>query len=150
MTDKNINQTVDWSLQKTMQDIKVGDELSPIYIDITLQRLVMEAAANRDLSLIHHDQSMAQATGAKDAYANTFFLYGMIERLAREWGGLKTFIRKIGPLRMLSFNCTGDKLAFHGKVSEIITVEDTVILDVWVDNAGKVSATSQVKVILPK
>ncbi|WP_068545407.1 hypothetical protein [Thalassotalea crassostreae] len=141
---------IDWTLQKTMSDVAVDDELTAIHIDITLQRLVMEAAANRDLSLIHHDAGMAKATGAKDAYANTFFLYGMIERLVREWGGLKTFIRKIGPLRMLSFNCSGDSLTFHGKVSEVVVDEDTVILDVWVDNAGKISATAQVKVILPK
>jgi hypothetical protein len=65
--------------------IQVGDTLPEISIPITLQRLVMEAGANRDLSLIHHDTKVAQATGAPDAFANTFFLIGMFERLMREW-----------------------------------------------------------------
>ena len=54
--------------------LKEGVELPAIDIPITLQRLVMEAGANRDLSLIHHDTAVAKATGAPDAFANTFFL----------------------------------------------------------------------------
>ncbi|QBY05479.1 acyl dehydratase [Thalassotalea sp. HSM 43] len=139
--------TIDWSTSKTLTDVSIGDLLPAIDIDITLQRLVMEAAANRDLSLIHHDKSVAQATGAPDAYANTFFLYGMIERLVRQWGGVNIFIRKIGPLRMNSFNCVGDSLSFNGKVKDINVDEKTVTLSTWVANADKVSVTADVKVI---
>jgi hypothetical protein len=67
-----------------LSDIAAGAELPAIAIPITLQRLVMEAGANRDLSLIHHDTKVARATGAPDAFANTFFLMGMFERLMRE------------------------------------------------------------------
>ncbi len=139
---------INWSLNKSISVITLAEQLPSIDIDISLQRLVMEAAANRDLSLIHHDKSIAQATGAKDAYANTFFLYGMIERLTREWIGPKAFLRKIGPLKMMSFNCVGDSLTFHGKVSEIISDEKRVIIDVWVTNNDKVSVTAQVHFIL--
>ena len=85
-------------------DIAPGDELHSISIPITLQRLVMEAGANRDLSLIHHDRDVACATGAPDAFANTYFLMGMFERLMRQWAGPFARIRKIGPLRMMVFN----------------------------------------------
>ena len=67
-------------------DITVGLELPTASIPITLQRLVMEAGANRDFSLIHHDSQVARATGASGAFANTFFLMGMFERVMREWG----------------------------------------------------------------
>lgn len=139
---------VDWSQYKTVQTVTVGDELPSITIDISLQRLVMEAVANRDLSLMHHDKSVAQATGAKDAYANTFFLFGMIERLAREWAGSKAFLKKIGPLRMLSFNCVGDSLNFQGKVASVNYEDNSVLLDVWVNNGDKVSVTAQVLLTL--
>ena len=38
----------------------VGDVLPAIEIPITLQRLVMEAGANRDFSLMHHDSAVAR------------------------------------------------------------------------------------------
>ena len=74
-------------------DVAVGDQLDPISIPVTLQRLVMEAGANRDFSLIHHDRDVARATGAPDAYMNTFFIAGMFERLLRE-----SMIARIAPV----------------------------------------------------
>jgi hypothetical protein len=38
----------------------VGESLPAISIPITLQRLVMEAGANRDFSLMHHDGAVAR------------------------------------------------------------------------------------------
>ena len=102
-----------------MADVSVGDETHEIEIPITLQRLVMEAGANRDFSLIHHDKKVAQSTGAADAYANTFFLMGMFERLLREWMGPSGLVRKLGPMKMTSFNCVGDSVRFSGQLSDI-------------------------------
>ena len=119
-------------------DISVGDELPPITIPITLQRLVMEAGANRDLSLIHHDSNVARATGAPDAFANTYFLLGMFERLMREWAGPEPRVRKIGPLRMMIFNAVGDTIEFRGKVESVDEKTSAVGLDMWVEsNRGK-------------
>ena len=39
-------------------------DAAEISIPITLQRLVMEAGANRDFSLMHHDGSIARTAGA--------------------------------------------------------------------------------------
>ena len=111
--------------------LKEGVELPAIDIPITLQRLVMEAGANRDLSLIHHDTEVAKATGAPDAFANTFFLMGMFERLLREWAGPAARIRKIGPLRMMIFNAVGDTVQFKGTVESVDTEAGTVSLDLW-------------------
>ena len=80
---------MDREVQFSLASVSVGDQLGPIEIPITLQRLVMEAGANRDFSLIHHDKDVAQATGAADAYTNTFFIAGMFERLLRELDGAR-------------------------------------------------------------
>jgi hypothetical protein len=114
--------------------IQVGDELPSISIPITLQRLVMEAGANRDLSLIHHDSGVARATGAPDAFANTYFLMGMFERLMRDWAGPKARIRKIGPLRMMIFNAVGDVVNFKGTVESVDAQAGTVELDMCVQS----------------
>ena len=114
--------------------IKAGEEIPAIAIPITLQRLVMEAGANRDLSLIHHDSNVARATGAPDAFANTYFLMGMFERLMREWAGPAARIRKIGPLRMMIFNSVGDTVQFKGVVETLDEAAGTVNLDMWVES----------------
>ena len=115
-------------------DVKVGEALPAISIPITLQRLVMEAGANRDLSLIHHDGDVARATGAPDAFANTYFLMGMFERLMRDWAGPSARIRKIGPLRMMVFNAVGYTVFFKGLVESIDEAAGTISLDMWVES----------------
>ncbi len=125
--------------------IEPGQELPAISIPITLQRLVSEAGANRDLSLIHHDREVARATGAPDAFANTFFLMGMFERLMREWTGPKARIRKIGPLRMMIFNAVGDTVTFRGTVVSVDAPSRKVVLDMWAESErGKTVTCSAV------
>ena len=117
-----------------LSSLQVGQALPPATIPITLQRLVMEAGANRDLSLIHHDSRVAQATGAPDAFANTYFLMGMFERLMRDWAGPTGRIRKIGPLRMMVFNAVGDTVTFCGAVESVDQDSGEVSLDMWAES----------------
>ena len=115
-------------------EVSAGQELPAITIPITLQRLVMEAGANRDLSLIHHDGDVARSTGAPDAFANTYFLMGMFERLMRQWAGPGARIRKIGPLRMMVFNAVGDTISFKGTVESVNAAAGEVSLNMWVES----------------
>ena len=130
--------------------LKEGLELPAIDIPITLQRLVMEAGANRDLSLIHHDTEVAKATGAPDAFANTFFLVGMFERLLREWAGPTARIRKIGPLRMMIFNAVGDTVQFKGTVESVDTEAGAVSVDLWSESDRGKTVTSKAIVELKR
>ena len=121
--------------------MKVGDTLPEISIPITLHRLVMEAGANRDLSMIHHDTKIAQATGAPDAYANTFFLMGLFERQLREFIGLKGRIKKIGPMQMKTFNCVGDILVVKGTITAI--AEDKILIEQTIESDRGVTTICQ-------
>ncbi len=126
-----------------LSTINTGDELPTISIPITLQRLVMEAGANRDMSLIHHDTQVAQATGAPDAFVNTYFLLGMFERLMRDWAGPRARIRKIGPLRMMIFNVVGETVYFKGLVESVDLAAGTVDLDMWVESERVKTVTAK-------
>lgn len=137
------------SKQLYIDDVIVGSELPPISIPVTLQRLVMEAGANRDLSLIHHDNEVAASTGAPGAYANTFFLMGMFERLLREWMGPKGKLKKISSLRMATFNCPGDLLTFNGKVKHRDS-DANVIVDIWAASDKGITVTAEATVELPR
>lgn len=126
-----------------ISEIRPGDSLPEISIPITLQRLVMEAGANRDLSLIHHDTKVAQATGAQDAFANTYFLMGMFERLMRDWAGPGARIRKMGPLRMMIFNAVGDTVYFRGVVDSVDEAAGTICLEMWAESERGKTVTSK-------
>ncbi len=139
--------TVDSEL--SIESVSVGDELPPIAIPITLQRLVMEAGANRDFSLIHHDRDVARSTGANDAYMNTFFIAGMFERLLREWMGDGGRLNKISNLRMKVFNVVGDTVTFGGRVCELLGDEQQVVLDLWSETQNGTTVTATATVTLP-
>ena len=129
--------------------VQAGDELSPTSIPITLVSIPGEDENLIKQSLIHHDTRVAQATGAPDAFANTYFLMGMFERLMRQWAGPKAHIRKIGPLRMMIFNAVGDTVQFKGTVESVDKAAGTVSLDMWVQSDRGKTVTAKAVVELP-
>ena len=139
---------VDWSRQITLDDVAVGAEIPEISMPITLQRLVMEAGSNRDLSLIHHNREVAQSTGATDAYMNTFFIIGLFERMLREWMGTRGRLKKIGSLQMKSFNVVGDVICCRGRVTGKQD-DGTVNLDIWMENEERITVTAAAVASLP-
>lgn len=141
---------MNWDHQVYFEDVTLDSEIAPITIPVTMQRLVMEAGSNRDLSLIHHDTKVAQSTGAPDAFANTFFIMGMFERMVREWMGLKGTLKKIGSLRMASFNCAGTPVTVSGKVKELREEDSAVVINVAMANEQSITVTAEVTLILPR
>lgn len=134
---------------RQLDAVTVGETLGPISIPITLQRLVMEAGANRDFSLIHHDGDVARATGAPDAYMNTFFIAGMFERLLREWMGHRGQLKKIANLRMQRFNAVGDTAVFKGTVQSVDPETGEVALSLTSETDSGITVTADAIVLLP-
>lgn len=113
---------------------RVGERLPGFPVVLTVQRLVMEAAANRDYAPVHTDSRAAQASGARDMYANTTFVESLLEATIRSWAGPAARIRELG-FAMHDFNCAGDKIAGGGVVTQVTAADDAdeVELDVWID-----------------
>jgi acyl dehydratase len=141
---------MDTEAQRSIDSVSVGDETGSISIPVTLQRLVMEAGANRDFSLIHHDADVARATGASDAYMNTFFIAGMFERLLREWMGHRGVLNKITNLRMKLFNAVGDTVVFSGRVSELVDKTGQVVIDLRAETGNGETVTAEATITLPR
>ena len=131
----------DWSTQLFFEDVKEGDDVSRVAFPITIQRLVMEAGANRDFNGIHHNREIARSHGAPDMFCNNFFLQGMWERSVREYIGLRGIIRKIGPLRMRIFNPAGDTVVVKGNVLRKFQQDGQhlVELKMWSENSRGIS-----------
>lgn len=115
------------------EDVSVGEELPPLKLTITLQRLVMEAGANRDFSPIHFDGEVARESGAPDVFANTTFNETLLEATIRQWAGLAARIRVI-EFAMKDFNCVGDVVSGAGVVTSTTDDERTVELAVWIES----------------
>jgi acyl dehydratase len=126
-----------WSTQLFFEDVTEGDDVPQVAFPITVQRLVMEAGANRDFNGIHHNREIAQFYGARDMFCNNFFLQAMWERTVREYIGLRGIIRKIGPFRMRIFNLVGDTVVVKGNVLRKFQHDgqNFVELRMWSDNS---------------
>lgn len=113
-------------------EVDTGEELPPFTVAITLQRLVMEAGANRDFSPIHYDRDAAIASGAPDVFANTTFNETLLEAAIREWAGPGARIRMI-EFAMRDNVCVGDVAVAAGRVTG--KAAGMVELDVWIETA---------------
>jgi acyl dehydratase len=111
--------------------IAVGDVVEPLTVPITLQRLVMEAGANRDFSPIHFDPDVARDSGAPAVFANTTFNETLLEAAIRQWAGLAARIRVLDFV-MRDFTCVGDTASASGVVTATAG-DGTVELAVWIE-----------------
>jgi acyl dehydratase len=130
--------------------MKVGVELPEFSLPLTMQRLVMEAAANRDFTPIHHDRELTRATGAPDPYANTMLIQSVLEATLREWMGLAGRLRTLR-FTMRAFATVGTIMSGHGRVTAIRAEQggQFVDLDVWTASDGTQTATGSATVWLP-
>jgi acyl dehydratase len=138
------------SSDRTFEDVFIGEEIAPFGVRLTLQRLVMEAAANRDFTPLHHDRDDARATGAPDAYANTMFIQTLLEAGLRTWMGSRGWLEEL-EIRMVAFNLVGRVVTAHGRVSKVEPDDDggAVWLDVWLDADGERTVVGEARVRLP-
>ena len=133
-----------------LDEVKEGVELPEFSVPLTLQRLVMEAGANRDFAPIHHDREISHATGAPDPYANTMLVQAVFEATLREWMGLAGRLCKLG-FTMRAFAAAGAILSGHGRVTAVRAAQGGgfVDLDIWTDSGGSQTATGSATVWLP-
>jgi acyl dehydratase len=131
-------------------DVAAGTALVPFPIPLTMQRLVMEAAANRDFTPIHHDRELTRATGAPDPYANTMLVQAVFEATLREWMGLAGRLRKL-QFSMRSFATAGAILSGHGRVTATRAGAGGgfVDLEIWTESGGARAASGTATVWLP-
>lgn len=128
-----------------------GEDLPAFPVTLTLQRLVMEAAANRDFAPVHFDREAARGSGAPDVYVNSTFVETLLEVTIRSWAGNAARIGMI-EYSMLSFNCVGDEILAAGVVTDVADGAEgqlTVELCLWVDGPRGRTVSGTALVELP-
>ncbi len=76
-------------------DVKIGDEIPPLGIDITTRLIVSTAIASRDYQNVHHDKPGAQALGSPDIFMNILTTNGLVGRYITDWAGPESLLRSV-------------------------------------------------------
>jgi acyl dehydratase len=107
-------------------DLEVGDELTPMVIDVTATRIVAGAIASRDFMPAHHDQSFANAQGAPDIFMNILSDTGYCSRFLTDWAGPEAMVARLAiQLGVPVF--PGHTLTYAGKVTGLRREVDGVV-----------------------
>jgi len=101
---------------RAYEDVQVGESLSPFTVPLTLQRMIMEAGANRDFTPTHSDPAAARAVGAPAVFAGATMVETLLEAGIRTWAGLAPRIA-VMEYAMRDFTCAGDVVTVTGTVT---------------------------------
>lgn len=134
---------------RTLADVRVGEKLPEMAVDITTTIIVAGALATQDFTPVHHDKAAAQAQGLSDIIMNTMTTNGFISRYVTDWSGPDATMRKIS-LKLGAPNSPGDTLKLNGTVKAVDEAAGVVDIDVSGTNSWGDHVTAAVRVALPK
>ena len=136
----------------TLDQVKAGQVLPELAIDVTATTVVAGAIASRDYRPMHHDKDFAvERNGVRNIFINTPHNAAFFERFITDWTGPKGRLGKI-QFRMKDSVFPGDRMVFHGKV-EKVEKDDTgcgwVGLSVWLTVGEKTTTECTARIALP-
>lgn len=97
-------------------EIKVGDEVTPLEIPVTTTIIVAGAIASRDYMPVHHDRGFAQKQGSPDVFMNILTTNGYCVRFLTDWAGPEAMVKNLS-IRLGVPALPNDPLRFTGAVT---------------------------------
>ena len=123
MTASSGTETIRWN------DVKAGDELPPMVIDMTPTRIVAGAIATRDFMPVHHDRDYANAQGAPDIFMNILSDTGYCTRFITDWAGPEAMVKKLA-IRLGVPVFPGSILTYTGSVTGAVMTDGEGIVEI--------------------
>jgi len=133
---------------RNVSEVKVGDELPELVIDVTTKLIVAGAVATQDFTPVHHDKSAAQAQGLSDIIMNTLTTNGFVGRYITDWTGPNGIVKSVA-LKLGAPNYPGDTLKMKGLVKAIDAGTGAVDVQITGTNSWGDHVSGTVKVALP-
>ena len=130
------------------QDVKVGDKLPELPIDITTTLIVGGALASRDYTPVHHDKSAAQAQGMQDVFMNILTTNGLVGRYVTDWAGADALLKGVA-IKLGTPNLPGDTMRMTGTVKAKDQSGSVVEVEIAGKNSWGNHVTGTVKLALP-
>jgi MaoC like domain len=134
----------------SLAEVKVGDKLQSVNIDITTGLVVCGALATRDFEPVHHNKAAAQAVGLPDVFMNILTSQGLMTRFATDWSGPEAVVKSID-LKLGAPNIPGMVMSMTGEVSAINA--HTGVVDIAIlgeNNIWGMHMQGTVRLTLPK
>jgi len=110
-------------------DVAVGDELTPLVIDVTATVIVAGAIATRDFMPVHHDHRYANAQGAPDIFMNILSDTAYASRFLTDWAGPEAMVKKLA-VRLGVPTFPGSTLTYTGTVTATALVDGVGTVEV--------------------
>jgi acyl dehydratase len=128
--------------------VEVGDQLTPMVIDVTATRIVAGAIASRDFMPAHHDQGFANAQGAPDIFMNILSDTAFCSRFLTDWAGPDVMVTRLAiQLGVPVF--PGHTLTYTGEVTAVGQSEGDGLIEISLrassDLGDHVTGTAEVR-----
>lgn len=138
--------------QRTLHQVKSGEALPELAVDVDVTAVVLGAMASRDWRPMHHDKDFAvERNGTRHIFVNTPNNAAWFERYVTDWTGPRGRLGRM-QFRMKDSVFPGDRMVFHGEVKEAGT-DDTgcgwVDLRLWLTVGEKTTTECSARVALP-
>jgi acyl dehydratase len=101
---------------RSWSEVSVGDELTPLELEMTATRIVAGAIATRDFMPVHHDRDYAATQGSPNIFMNIITDNGYCGRFLTDWAGPEAMVRKVA-IRLGVPAYAGSTLEFTGSVT---------------------------------
>jgi hypothetical protein len=102
--------TLDWN------EIRVGDAITPMHVDVTATVVVAGAIATRDFMPVHHDRDYANKQGSPNLFMNILTSNGYCVRFLTDWAGPEAMVKNLS-IRLGVPCFPDDPLRFTGSVT---------------------------------
>jgi acyl dehydratase len=97
-------------------ELRVGDALPAMVIEVTPTRVVAGAIASRDFMPVHHDRDYANQQGAPDIFMNILTDTAYCSRFLTDWAGSEAMITNLA-IRLGVPVFPGHTLTYTGAVT---------------------------------
>jgi len=139
------------TVQRYYQDVRKGDEVTPLVKEPTPRQLVMWAGAVGDYLPIHYDKDYARSRGLDSIIVHGQLIGAFLGQLMTDWVGEQGTLRKLS-CSYKGMNYPGEAVTLRGKVTKkyVKSGEHFVECSLWAENPkGEKTASGMATVILP-
>jgi acyl dehydratase len=133
----------------TLDQVKVGDALPELPVELTAAIIVGGALASHDYTPVHHDRSAAQAQGMQDVFMNILTTNGYVGRYVTDWAGSDAVLKQVA-IKLGTPNLPGDTMKMSGSVKAVDVASGEIEVEVLGNNSWGNHVTGSVRVALPK
>jgi acyl dehydratase len=133
-------------MSRRFADVRRGEELPDLAVDITTTLIVAGAIASRDYQDVHHDEALARQRGTPGIFMNILTTNGLVGRYVTDWAGPDATLKRIA-IRLGAPNFAGDTMRLTGRVTS--AEEGVVEVEIAGRNGLGDHVTGTVTVALP-